>query len=97
MERLMTGYIIGCEVVDVYGSDPYNLMIRLRDNSNRVHLLRIEYIREATNVNVADIATAIIYQKQVTLVSDGNEGCHFEAVNMPEHQIVFRTTNWGFM
>lgn len=99
MERklLMTGYIVGCEI-GVYGETPqYNLMIRLRDNKDRMHLLHIDYIREALNENVADLTTALIYQKQVTLVSDGSEGCHFEAVNMPEHQIVFRTINWSYM
>ncbi len=99
MERnlLMSGYIVGVEL-GVYGDDPqYNLMLRLRDNKDRMHLLHIDYQREELNANVADIATALIYQKQVTLVSDGSEGCHFEAVNMPEHRIVFRTINWSYM
>ena len=99
MERnlLMTGYIVGCEI-GVYGETPqHNMMIHLRDNKNRMHLLHIDYVREALNGNVADLATALIYQHPISLISDGSEGCHFEDMNEPNHQIVFQTIAWKFI
>ena len=95
-EVLMEGRIFACDATVL--RDRIVFAILLKDSAGEIHHLRVKgNIEEMTgNGQYTDIGTAMINRVPIALVSNGSEGCHFQAKDVPDQKIVFKTVCWGF-
>ena len=95
-EVLMEGRIFACETIVLRNRIVFAIL--LKDSDGEIRHLRIKGDIEGMTGNgqYTDIGTAMINRVPVVLVSDGSDGCHFEAKDCPDQQIVFKTVCWGF-
>lgn len=95
-EVLMEGRIFACDATVL--RDRIVFAILMKDNNGEIRHLRIKGDIEGMTGNgqYTDLGTAMINRVPVVLVSDGSDGCHFEAKDCPDQKIAFKTIYWEF-
>lgn len=95
-EVLMEGRIFACDTVMLRNRIVFAIL--LKDSDGEIHHLRIKgSIEEMTgNGQFTDIGTAMINRVPIALISNGSDGCYFQAKDVPDQKIVFKTVCWGF-
>ena len=95
-EVLMEGRIFSCDATVLRNRIVFAIL--LKDSDGEIHHLRIKgSVKEMTgNGQYADLGTVMINRVPIILISDRSDGCHFQAKDAPDQQIVFETVCWGF-
>lgn len=96
-EVLAEGHIFACNAAALRG-DRVVFAILMKDNKGDIRHLRVKgTVKEMTaDGQYTDIGTAMLNRVPVVLVSDGSDGCHFEAKDCPDQKIMLKSINWIF-